>query len=44
VSQRPAVDYLHLVEGPTDHDTPQQPHADSGDTSKPPRSAVDGPA
>src|SRR4029077_14696944 len=25
VSQRPAADYRHLVEGPIDHDTPPQP-------------------
>jgi transposase len=44
VSQRPAADYLHLVEGPTDHDTSQQPQADAGDAGQPPSAAADGPA
>jgi transposase len=36
VSQRPTADYLHLVEGPTDHDTPQQPQAgDAGEAGTP---------
>jgi transposase len=36
VSQRPTADYLHLMEGPTDHDTPQQPPADAGDAGNGP--------
>jgi transposase len=37
VSQRPAADYLHLMEGATDHDTSQQPHADASDAGPAPR-------
>jgi hypothetical protein len=36
VSQRPAADYSHLVEGPIDHDAPQQPNADADDSAAPP--------
>jgi transposase len=32
VSQRPTADYLHLMEQAIDHDTPQQSHADPGNT------------
>jgi transposase len=31
VSQRPTADYLHLMEGPTDHDAPKQPCDDADD-------------
>jgi transposase len=43
VSQRPAADYLHLLEGPTDHATPKQPQTDAeaGDGRN---AAADGPA
>jgi transposase len=44
VSQRPTADYLHLVEGATDHDTPPQPHADAGDAGTAGRASSDGPA
>jgi Mu transposase-like protein len=44
VSQRPVADYLHLVEEPTDHDTPQQPRADAGDASVPPSDSSGGSA
>jgi transposase len=44
VSQRPAADYLYLVEEPTAHDTPQQPQADTGDAGQPPSDAASGPA
>jgi hypothetical protein len=44
VSQRPTADYLHLMEGPTDHDTPQQPPADAGDAGTAGRAGSDGPA
>jgi transposase len=37
VSQRPAADYRHLMEGATDHDTSQQPHADASDAGPAPR-------
>jgi hypothetical protein len=37
VSQRPAADYLHLMEGATDHDPSQQPPADAGDAGPAPR-------
>jgi transposase len=41
VSPRPAADYLHLVEGASDHDTPQQHPRAGGDAGQ---SAGDGPA
>src|SRR5256885_12349530 len=37
VSQRPAADYLHLMEGATDQDTSPQPHADASDAGPAPR-------
>jgi transposase len=37
VSQRPAADYLHLMEGATDHDTSPQAHADASDAGPAPR-------
>ncbi len=44
VTQRPAADYLHLMEGPTDHDPPQQPPADAGDADQPPGNTASGSA
>jgi transposase len=44
VSQRPAADYLHLVEGPIDHDAPQQPQADTGDSAATAGDNAGGPA
>jgi len=44
VSQRPAADYLHLIEGPTDYDTPQQPQADAGDAGPTSSDAASGSA
>jgi transposase len=44
VSQRPAADYLHLMEGTHDHDTPPQSPADAGDTGQTPGDATSGSA